>query len=64
MLIWIASIVLICKSLWIKASAKWLNVNANLEEEGIGIFLDSLNCQGVSLLYIDYVKTIYFNRIQ
>ncbi len=25
----IASIVLICKSLWIKASAKWLNININ-----------------------------------
>ncbi len=30
-LIRIASIVLICKSLWIKASAKWLNVNAMLK---------------------------------
>ncbi len=25
----IASIVLICKSIWIKVSAKWLNVNDN-----------------------------------
>ncbi len=29
LLVLIASIVLICKSLWIKASAKWLNVNLN-----------------------------------
>ncbi len=27
----IASDVLICKSLWIKASAKWLNINAHVQ---------------------------------
>ncbi len=30
LLVLIASIVLICKSLWIKASAKWLNVNVTI----------------------------------
>ncbi len=27
---YISSIVIICKSLWIKASAKWLNVNVSV----------------------------------
>ncbi len=61
---WFASIVLICKSLWIKASAKWQNVNVISKRHDSHIIVDKFysnpkRCEHSTLLSAKHLHAVY-----
>ncbi len=61
-MILIASIVLICKSLWIKASAKWLNVNVLIRTVCLGKH-HYRSCSYVLLFFLLKGNLVSFNLV-